>query len=99
MTSPDENDIFMKLAEEDQKILEESENINEDYEKSIEILQRRRLLYQKYYTQPLDPIETEIIMTKDEIIKVQILLAITRHELQTDIAKLTSRLDDLKSKS
>ncbi|HMG39025.1 MAG TPA: hypothetical protein VK566_07565 [Nitrososphaeraceae archaeon] len=97
MSSPDD-DVFIKLAEDDVKLLKELENVNEDYEKTIEILQRRRLLYRKYYTQPLDPIETEIILTQDKLIQILIELAITRHELQTDIAKLTSRLDDLESR-
>ena len=97
MSSPDD-DVFIKLEEDDVKLLKELENVNEDYEKTIEILQRRRLLYRKYYTQPLDPIETEIILTQDKLIQILIELAITRHELQTDIAKLTSRLDDLESR-
>jgi hypothetical protein len=97
MSSPDD-DVFIKLAEDDVKLLKELENVNEDYEKTIEILQRRRLLYRKYYTQRLDPIETEIILTQDKLIQILIELAITRHELQTDIAKLTSRLDDLESR-
>jgi len=97
MSSPDD-DVFIKLAEDDVKLLKELENVNEDYEKTIEILQRRRLLYRKYYTQPLDPIETEIILTQDKLIQILIELVITRHELQTDIAKLTSRLDDLESR-
>ena len=41
MSSPDEvDDIFIKLAEEDAKILEELENAHEDFHKIIEIMQR-----------------------------------------------------------
>ena len=97
MSSPDE-DVFMKLHEEDVKILEELENVHEDYEKTLEIMQRRSALYRKYYTQNIDPAVMEIILTQDQIIKLQMGLVIAIHELQTDIAKLTSRIDDLESK-
>jgi len=38
----DEDDVFIKLHEEDNKILEELQNVHEDYEKTVEIMQRRR---------------------------------------------------------
>ena len=44
MSSPDEDedeDVFIKLQEEDVKILEQLENVHEDYAKTLEIMQRR----------------------------------------------------------
>ena len=41
MSSPEKDDVvFMKLAEDDGKILEELENVHEDYEKTLEIMER-----------------------------------------------------------
>jgi len=53
MSSPDEDDVFMKLAEEDGKILEELENVHEDedYEKTLEIMERRFSLFREYAAQ------------------------------------------------
>lgn len=45
MSSPEKDDVFMKLAGEDGKILEELENVHEDYEKTLEIMERRFLLF------------------------------------------------------
>ncbi len=62
------------------------------------IMQRRIALYRKYYTQCLDPVVMEIILTQETLIKLEMGLLDARHDLQTDIAKLTSRIDDLESK-
>ena len=100
MSSPDEDDVFMKLAEEDGKILEELENVHEDedYEKTLEIMGRRFSLFREYAAQSTDPVVTEIILTQAQLNKLEMGLLNARHELQTDIAKLTSRIDDLESK-
>jgi hypothetical protein len=100
MSSPDEDDVFMKLAEEDGKILEELENVHEDedYEKTLEIMERRFSLFREYAAQSTDPVVTEIILTQAQLNKLEMGLLNARHELQTDIAKLTSRIDDLESK-
>jgi hypothetical protein len=88
----------MRLAEEDIKISQELENVHEDYGKTLEILQRRFSLFDKYQQQSLDPIVTEIILTQKQLIRLEMGLLNTRHELQTDIANLTSRIDNLESK-
>jgi|SoiMethySBSTD1v2_1073268.scaffolds.fasta_scaffold557006_1 hypothetical protein len=100
MSSPDEDDVFMKLAEEDGKILEELENVHEDedYEKTLEIMERRFSLFREYAAQSTDPVVTEIILTQAQLNKLEMGLLNARHELQTGIAKLTSRIDDLESK-
>ena len=100
MSSPDEDDVFMKLAEEDGKILQELENVHEDedYEKTLEIMERRFSLFREYAAQSTDPAVTEIILTQAQLNKLEMGLLNARHELQTDIAKLTSRIDDLESK-
>lgn len=97
MSSPDEDDVFMKLAEDDGKILE-LENVHEDYEKTLEIMERRFSLFREYAAQSTDPVVTEIILTQAQLNKLEMGLLNARHELQTDIAKLTSRIDDLESK-
>ena len=100
MSSPDEDEVFMKLAEKDGKILEELENVHEDedYEKTLEIMERRFSLFREYAAQSTDPIVTGIILTQAQLNKLEMGLLNARHELQTDIAKLTSRIDDLESK-
>jgi len=40
----------------------------------------------------------EIILTQEHITKLERGILDARHDLQTDIAKLTSRIDDLESK-
>ena len=96
-TGENEDDIFIKLAEEDGKILEELESVHEDYHKIIEIMQRRITLHRKYYTQFLDPVIMEI-MSREHLIRLEMGFLNATHDLQTDIAKLTSRIDDLESK-
>ncbi len=95
MSSPDEDDVFMKLAEEDGKILElENVHEDEDYEKTLEITERRFSLFREYAAQSTDPVVTEIILTQAQLNKLEMGLLNARHELQTDIAKLTSRIDE-----
>jgi hypothetical protein len=99
MSSPDEDHVFMKLAEEDGKILElENVHEDEDYEKTLEITERRFSLFREYAAQSTDPVVTEIILTQAQLNKLEMGLLNARHELQTDIAKLISRIDDLESK-
>lgn len=99
MSSPDEDDVFMKLAEEDGKILElENVHEDEDYEKTLEIMERRFSLFREYAAQSTDPVVTEIILTQAQLNKLEMGLLNARHELQTDIAKLTSHIDELESK-
>lgn len=73
MSSPDEDDVFMKLAEEDGKILEELENVpeDEDYEKTLEIMERRFSLFREYAAQSTDPVVTEIILTQAQLNKLE----------------------------
>lgn len=97
MSSPDEDDVFMKLAEEDGKILEELENMK-IMRKTLEIMERRFSLFREYAAQSTDPVVTEIILTQAQLNKLEMGLLNARHELQTDIAKLISRIDDLESK-
>ena len=100
MSSPDEDEVFMKLAEKDGKILEELENVHEDedYEKTLEIMERRFSLFREYAAQSTDPIVTGIILTQAQLNKLEMGLLNARHELQTDIAKLISHIDELESK-
>ncbi|MDW0236224.1 MAG: hypothetical protein QOA08_07610 [Nitrososphaeraceae archaeon] len=98
MSSPEKDDVvFMKLAEDDGKILE-LENVHEDYEKTLEIMERRFSLFREYAAQSTDPVVTEIILTQAQLNKLEMGLLNARHELQTDIAKLTSHIDELESK-
>ncbi|MFZ0315556.1 MAG: hypothetical protein WAL23_01305 [Nitrososphaeraceae archaeon] len=71
MSSPEKDDVFMKLAEEDGKILEELENVHEDYEKTLEIMERRFSLFREYAAQSTDPVVTEIILTQAQLNKLE----------------------------
>ena len=59
-------------------------------------MQRRIALHRKYYTQSLDPVIMEIIMSREHLIRLEMGFLNATHDLQTDIAKLTSRIDDLR---
>lgn len=61
-------------------------------------MERRFSLFREYAAQSTDPVVTEIILTQAQLNKLEMGLLNARHELQTDIAKLTSRIDDLESK-
>lgn len=55
-------------------------------------------LFREYAAQSTDPVVTEIILTQAQLNKLEMGLLNARHEHQTDIAKLTGRIDDLESK-
>ncbi len=97
MSSP-ELELFKRLAIEDGLILKELDNAHGDFQKTLDAYARRASHYRKFARESKDPIVVQIILNSHEDVIQQIGLITARHELQTDIAKLTSRIDDLESK-
>ena len=91
MSSP-EVDLFRRLESEDRPIMQEMASVG-DYQKSMEIYQKRISLYRKFVTQTTNLFIQQILLSRMENILLQAGIAETRHDLQTDIAKLTSRID------
>ena len=96
MSSP-EVDLFRRLESEDMPILQELNSVG-DYQKSMEIYQKRISLYRRFIKETNNLFIQQILLSRLENIYLQAGIVETRHELQTDIAKLTSRIDDLESK-
>jgi hypothetical protein len=91
-------DLFRRLELEDNEILKELDSVHGDNEKTLEIYAKRASLYQRFATETTDPIIQQIILIRHDIVLLFSALTNTRHELQTDIARLTSRMDELGSK-
>ena len=97
MSSPPEVELFRRLESEDMPILQELNSVG-DYQKSMEIYQKRISLYRRFIKESTNLFIQQILLSRLENIFLQAGIVETRHELQTDIAKLTSRIDDLESK-
>ena len=97
MSSP-EVDLFRRIESEDRPIMQEMISAQGDYQKSMEIYQKRLSLYRKFVMESTNLFVQQIIFNRIENILLQASLTQIRHDLQTDIAKLTSRIDDLESK-
>ena len=97
MSSP-EVDLFRRLESEDSTIMQELNSAAGDHQKSLEIYQKRISLYRKYATETNNLFVQQILLGRLENILLQAGIMHAEHELQTDIAKLTSRIDDLESK-
>jgi hypothetical protein len=97
MSSP-EVDLFRRLESEDRPIMQEMISAQGDYQKSMEIYQKRLSLCRKFVMESTNLFVQQIIFNRIENILLQASLTQIRHDLQTDIANLTSRIDDLESK-
>jgi hypothetical protein len=97
MSSP-EVDLFRRLESEDRPIMQEMISAQGDYQKSMEIYQKRLSLCRKFVMESTNLLVQQIIFNRIENILLQASLTQIRHDLQTDIANLTSRIDDLESK-
>lgn len=97
MSSP-EVDFFRRLESEDSKIMQELPSVQGDHQKTLENYQKRISLYRKFINETTNLFIQQILLNRFENILLQAGIEHTRHELQTDIAKLTSRIDELESK-
>ncbi len=97
MSSP-EVELFRRLESEDRPIMQEMVSAQGDYQKSMEIYQKRISLYSRFVKESTNLFVQQILLNRLENIFLQAGMTQIRHDLQTDIAKLTSRIDDLESK-
>ncbi len=97
MSSP-EVDLFRRLESEDSPIIQEMASVLGDDQKSMEIYQKRLSLYRKFVTKSTNLFVQQIILSRMENILLQTGFTQIRHDLKTDIVKLTSRIDHLESK-
>ncbi len=94
-----EAEYLLKLLSEDKKIQdEEFLSVQGDNQKTLELFNKRISLYRKFAMESTNPITQHIILARLDSIILNATLVNATHQLQTDIAKLGSRLDDLESK-
>ena len=75
------------------------ENVKGNHEETLCIFAERVGLYKKFADNTADPIEKNIIDGKKMIIMSDMGLLSTQYEIQTEIAKINSRLDALEKTS
>ena len=86
--------VFDQLVIEDGKLLKDLPP-GDDYWKSLEIYQKRLILYKQFAESQTDSIIKELIYTKREVIINQFAIIQARNDMLSDIAKIFSRLDNL----
>jgi hypothetical protein len=91
-------EYFTKLAKEDVEISKDLPLVLGDNQKTLEVYAKRTALYRKYAGESKNPLVARIIFNQHENILLQAGLISTTHQLQTDIAKLTTRIDALEAK-
>lgn len=91
-------DVFDELSIADNKLLKGLDNANEDHRKILDIFARRVTLYKECADKADDPIIKAIIDAKKSVIMSDMGLLSTQYAIQSDIAKITSRIDVLEEK-
>ena len=91
-------DVFDELSIADNKLLIGLDIANEDHKKILDIFARRVTLYKECADKEDDPIIKAIIDAKKSVIMSDMGLLSTQYAIQSDIAKITSRIDVLEEK-
>lgn len=91
-------DVFDELSIADNKLLKGLDNANEDHKKILDIFARRVTLYKECADKADDRIIKAIIDAKKSVIMSDMGLLSTQYAIQSDIAKITSRIDVLEEK-
>lgn len=89
--------IFEELRIADNKLLKELENPG-GYNKILDNFAKRVNLYKDFAEKEHDPIINAIIEAKKSVIMSDMGLLATQYEIQSDIAKIISRIDALEGK-
>jgi hypothetical protein len=87
--------IFNTLTLEDNKLLNQLDEVKDDQQKILDLFSRRVGLYKKCADETHDPIEKAIIEAKKMVIMSDMGLLATQHDIQSGIVKINSRLDSL----
>lgn len=90
-------DVFEELLIADNKLLKELENPG-DHNKILDNFAKRVTLYKECADKQNDPIIKAIIEAKKSVIMSDMGLLATQYEIQSDIAKIISRIDALEEK-
>ena len=87
-------DVFEELFIADNKLLKEMENA-EDHYKILDNFAKRITLYKDWYHKEHNPVIKAIIDAKKSVIMSDMGLLAAQYDIQSDIAKIISRLDAL----
>ena len=88
-------DVFEQLLIADNKLIKELDNADHDHQKILDIFAKRVNLYKEYFEKQHDPIMKAIIDFKKSVIMSDMGLLSAQYDIQSDIAKIISRLDAL----
>jgi hypothetical protein len=91
-------DVFEELLIADNKILKELDNAGQDHRKILDIFAKRVTLYKECADKQDVSIVKAIIDAKKSVIMSDMGLLSTQYDIQSDIAKIISRLDALEKK-
>ena len=89
-------DVFEELFIADNKLLKELDNA--DHAKILDVFARRITLYKQCADKQDDPMVKAIIDAKKSVIMSDMGLLATQYDIQSDIAKIISRIDLLEQK-
>ena len=89
-------DVFEELFVADNKLLKELDNA--DRAKILDVFARRITLYKQCADKQNDPMVKAIIDAKKSVIMSDTGLLATQYDIQSDIAKIISRIDLLEQK-
>ena len=89
-------DVFEELFIPDNKLLKELDNA--DHAKILDVFARRITLYKQCADKQNDPMVKAIIDAKKSVIMSDMGLLATQYDIQSDIAKIISRIDLLEQK-
>ncbi|HJU78702.1 MAG TPA: hypothetical protein VJ599_03955 [Nitrososphaeraceae archaeon] len=91
-------DVFEELLIADNKILRSLDNAKQNHKKILDIFARRVTLYKECADKQDDPIIKAIIDAKKSVIMSDMGLLSTQYDIQSDIMKIISRIDELEKK-
>jgi hypothetical protein len=91
-------DVFEELPIADNKILKEFDSPRKDHHTILDNFAERVTLYKECAGKQDDPIIKAIIDAKKSVIMSDKGLLSTQYDIQSDIAKVTSRIDALEGK-
>lgn len=91
-------DVFEELLIADNKLLKENENSDHDRAEILDAFTKRFSLYKEWADKQHDPIIKAIVDAKKSVIMSDMGLLAAQYDIQSDIAKIISRLDSLEEK-
>lgn len=93
-----ETAVFERLLIEDNTILKALDDADNNHKKVLDIFARRVSLYKDWSDKQHDPIIKAIIDAKKSVIMSDMGLLSSQYDIQSDIAKINSRVDVLEKK-